>query len=65
MRDWQLDYIGPLSVSFGQKYALACVDIAMGLLQAFPYKRANKIVIIKALEQLTVMCGYLCSIDSD
>lgn len=39
MRDWQTDFIGPISVSEGYKYALfTCVGMDAGLLQAFSCK---------------------------
>ena len=35
-KDWQIDYIGPVSLSEGSKYALVCVDTTSGLTQGFP-----------------------------
>ena len=32
---WQIDYIGPLPVSEGYRYAMTCVDTAIGLMVAF------------------------------
>ena len=36
VRDWQIDYIGPIPPTKGLKYAFVCVDTAFGLTQAFP-----------------------------
>ena len=51
-QQWQVDYIGPLLWSEGARYALACVNTASGLLQAYPVPKANQAYTIKALTKL-------------
>ena len=56
MRDWQIDYIGPLSVAREDfKYALVCVDTASGLTQAFPCHYANQAATIRGSEKLSTV----------
>ena len=41
-RDWQTDYLDPLSLGESSKYAWICVDTVSGLTQAFPCRFANQ-----------------------
>lgn len=47
-----MDYIGPMPVSEGCKYAFTRVDTALGLLQAFPCKLVTGKAVLKGLTQL-------------
>ena len=63
--DWQVDYIGPLPLSKGSKYALVCVDTESGLTQAFSCHHTNLAVTNRGLEKQSTMYKYPCQIDSD
>ena len=49
---WQIDYIGPLPVSEGYRYAMTCVDTATELLVAFPTCCADQQATKRGLEHL-------------
>ena len=53
----QVDYTGPLPWSAGVSYALTCINIASGLMQAYPVWRGNQAYTIKALTQLMAAHG--------
>ena len=54
---WQIDYIGPLPVSEGYRYAISCVDTATGLLVAFLTCCADKQMTKRGLEHLFSVYG--------
>lgn len=45
----------PFLLNEGSEYALACVDTAPGLTQAFPCPQANQDAIIRGLEKLSMV----------
>ena len=65
VRNWKIDYIGPLPLSEGSKYALACMDTISGLTQALLCCWANQAATIMGLEKLSTMYQYPGGIDSD
>lgn len=57
---WQIDYIGPLLRSQGHMHLLTAVDVASGLLSAYPCRMAGQQHTIQALQRLcalTVECS--------
>ena len=62
---WQIDYIGPLPISEGYWYAMTCVDMATGLLVAFPAHRADQQTTKRGLECLSAAYGWPQVIESD
>lgn len=58
MRDWQIDYSGPLPLSEGSKYAFVSVDTASGLTHAFPGHSVNQTATIRGLEKLNTMYPF-------
>lgn len=53
-----MDYIGPMPVSEGCKYAFTWMDTSLGLLQEFPCKLVTGEAIIKGFTKLRDMNGY-------
>ena len=53
LTQWQVDVIGPLPSSEGCKYAITSVDMAMGLLVAYPAWHPDQKAVIAAV---AVMC---------
>lgn len=49
---WEIEYRGPLPVSEGHKYPLTCMDMSIGLIQAFAHKRANQTATTKELTMI-------------
>lgn len=65
VRDWPVDYIGPLPLGEGSKYAWICVDTVSSLTQAFPCCCTNQAATIRGLEKLSTMYGYHYRISND
>ena len=62
---WQVDVIGPLPSSEGYKLASTGVDMAAGLLAAYPARHPDQRAVIAALEQLCAAYGRPLTIGSD
>ena len=54
---WQVDVIEPLPSSEGYKYAVTCVDMATGLLAAYPTQHLDEKAVITVLEHLCTAYG--------
>ena len=65
LKQWQVDYTGPISQSEGARYALTCIDTTSGLMQAYSVPRAKQAYIIKALTKLMSAYGTPQVIESD
>lgn len=63
MRHQQTGYMGPLLLQEGSENALASVDTACGLSQAFPWSHANQAATLRG-EKLTTMGRYPHQLDS-
>ena len=61
---WQVDVIGPLPSSGGFKYAVTSVDMATGLLAAYPTRHPDQKAVIAALERLCATYGQPLTIES-
>ena len=57
LTQWQVDVIGLLSSSEGYKYAITGVDMATGLLAAYPTQHPDQKAVIPALEWLCAAYG--------
>ena len=57
LTQWQVDVIGPLPSSEGYKYAVTCVDMATGLLAAYPTQHLDEKAVITVLEHLCTAYG--------
>ncbi|RVE60104.1 hypothetical protein OJAV_G00195070 [Oryzias javanicus] len=62
---WQMDFIGPLPMSLGCKYACTAVDTYSGILVAHPCKHANQKATIKCLEKIEQYYGMPLQVQSD
>ena len=62
---WQVDYIGPLPISEGYRYAMTCVDKATGLLVTFPVHRADQQTTERGLKHLLAAYGRPWVIEND
>ena len=58
LTQWQVDVIGPLPSSEGYKYAITGVDMATGLLAAYPAQNLDQKAAVAALEQLLHWSSY-------
>ena len=65
LTQWQVDVIGPLPSSEGYKYAIMCVDMAIGVLAAYPTWHLDEKSAIEALECLCAAYGQPLIIESD
>lgn len=61
----QVNYIGPLHWSEGARYALTCVNMASGLMQAYSVPKMNQAYAIKALTRLMAAYGTPQVIESN
>ena len=62
---WQIDFIGHRPVSEGYRYAMIHVDMATGLLVAFPTRCAHQQKTKRGLEHLSAACGRPQLTESD
>ena len=62
---WQINYIGPLHISEGYRYAVTCVNMATGLLVAFSAHSADQQTTKRGLEHLFAAYGQLQVTESD
>ena len=53
VKNWQIDYTGPILLSEDYKYALVYTNTSSGLIQGFPCCCANQAAAIRGLEQLS------------
>ncbi len=62
---WQMDFIGPLTLSKGCKYVCTAVDTYSGVLVAFPCKRANQASTLNTLQLIEQYYGMPLQIQTD